>query len=156
MYFICSSLNKHVLILHQMWSTTMYYILEVWELSQITCAFFGIFWQRTYTCLLVYCSKNYILLTTYPPINANVICESSLSSSTESAVVITSFTSELVVEMGKVAKMWWLWINRWMQVWQPRGPKIESCLCSTYDKRTCKKHQFMLHTIFPWIVSSLE
>ena len=39
-----------------------------------------IFWPRTYHSLHFYCGKCSILLTTYPPLNTNVICESSLIS----------------------------------------------------------------------------
>ena len=49
--------------------------MPIRELSQITFAFFGIFWPRTYLSLHFYCNKCSILLTTYPPLNANVICE---------------------------------------------------------------------------------
>ena len=52
--------------------------MYVGELSQITFAFFGIFWPHIYPCFHFYCSKNSIFLTTYPPLNANVICEGSL------------------------------------------------------------------------------
>ena len=50
------------------------------EPSQITFAFFGI-WPRMYlpvVCTFYVCSKFSIFLTTYPPLNVNVICEGSL------------------------------------------------------------------------------
>ena len=48
------------------------------EPSQIAFAFFGI-WPHTYLPSLHFlCSKSSIFLTTYLPLNANVICEGSL------------------------------------------------------------------------------
>ena len=55
--------------------------IQVREPSQITFAFFGIL-PRTYPLSLHFlCSKCSIFLTTYPPLNANVICEGSLMGS---------------------------------------------------------------------------
>ena len=51
------------------------------RVSQITFAFFGIFWHflTTYVpCLHFLCIKLPIFLTTYPPLSGNIICESSL------------------------------------------------------------------------------
>ena len=50
------------------------------ELSQLTFAFLGIFDHiLTCHCLHFYCNKFSILLTTYPPLNANVMGEGSPS-----------------------------------------------------------------------------
>ena len=48
------------------------------ELSQIMFAFFGIFLTTYVPSLHFLCSKLHVFLTTYPPLSANVICESSL------------------------------------------------------------------------------
>ena len=48
------------------------------DLSQITFVFCGHFRPHKYPSLHFYCSKSWHFLTTYPPLDANVICESSL------------------------------------------------------------------------------
>ena len=65
------------------------------EPSQITFAFFGI-WPRTYPPSLHFlCSKFCIFLTTYPPLNADVICEGSLRLNPRTTVVILSVHNNL-------------------------------------------------------------
>ena len=59
-------------------STYMFVTSSLREHLQSMLAFFGIFWPHTYPCLHFYCSTQLYFLTTYPPLNANVICESSL------------------------------------------------------------------------------
>ena len=49
------------------------------EPSQITFDFLAFDHVRTPPSLHILCSKFSIFLTTYPPLNANVICEGSLS-----------------------------------------------------------------------------
>ena len=67
-------LNENLCIIFWVMNISPY----IREPSQITFASFGI-WPRTYPPSLHYlCSKSSIFLTTYPPLNANVICEGSL------------------------------------------------------------------------------
>ena len=49
------------------------------ELAQITFAIFGHFLTTYVPSLHFLCSKLHDFLTTYPPLSANVICESSLN-----------------------------------------------------------------------------
>ena len=84
---------------------------EIWkrEPSQITFAFFCI-WPRTYRGHLrrtppsfhFLCSKSSIFLTTYPTLNANVICEGSLCS--KGTLIILDLNSPInLISKNKVA-----------------------------------------------------
>ena len=72
------------------------------EPSHITFAFFGIL-PYTFLSLYFLCSKRSIFLTTYPPLNGNVICKDS--------IMVLSYGSFLLVQMGLKIKR-----GKWDQI----------------------------------------